>query len=66
VSPTLNPSALVYKLQTPIVLHKGDTLDVELETPTANFIDDSASPPAPILPNYQLGVSFAGYATIED
>jgi hypothetical protein len=60
VCPTITP-AQVYSLRRPIVLHPGDVLDLQAEVP-GGF---ASSAPATILPTYQFGVSFTGYAIVE-
>jgi hypothetical protein len=59
VCPTITP-AQVYRLKRPIVLHPGDVLDIQAEVP-GGFLSGQTT----ILPTYQFGVSFTGYAIIE-
>lgn len=57
VCPTITP-ALVYKFPQPITLAPGDTLDVELQTERANVV-------AGVEQQYNVGLSFCGFAAIE-
>lgn len=61
VAPTIGPAA-VHKLEDPIVLGQGDSLDVELQVPLGSAIPTDL---AEDLPTYQIGVSALGYAMIE-
>ena len=59
VCPTITP-AIVYELPVPITLHKGEHIELEFQVPWGAVIDSSY-----VFANYQIGVSFAGYAAIK-
>lgn len=61
VSPTMTP-ALVKKLAEPIWLGPGEGLQVELEAPDPIIDSDDTE----VRPFYNVGVSFCGYAIVED
>jgi len=58
VCPTLTP-ALVYRLPEPITLHKGDHLEVEMQSPGGRTFGQNN-----VFSIYQMGIGFAGYAAI--
>lgn len=62
VMPTITP-AQVFPLDPPITLGPGDTLDVEVRTPSS--VANIGSPPQTMTPTYRFGVSFTGWAAIE-
>lgn len=63
VCPTITP-AQVFRFDKPIVLGPGEELEVEMQVPTGVQLTPG-SPSTLVQPNYQIGLSMAGYATIE-
>jgi hypothetical protein len=60
VCPTITP-AMVYELPKPITLHKGEHIELEFQVPWGHVTSASAY----VFSNYQIGVSFCGYAAIK-
>lgn len=63
VCPTITP-AQVFRFDKPIVLGPGEELEVELQVPSGVELSPG-SPSTLVRPNYQIGLSMAGYVTIE-
>ncbi len=61
VTPTQNNCAFVHKFADPFIIGPGDGMEVGLQAPAARTVND-----VPILGPYNVGVSFLGYACVED
>lgn len=63
VCPTITP-AQVHRFDVPIVLGPGEELEVQLQAPVGRELTPG-SPSTLVQPNYLVGLSMAGYITIE-
>lgn len=66
VTPTMNNAGLVHKWEQPFELGPGEYMEVSLQAPPTRSFAFGQNPPVQVDPIYNVGVSFLGYAVVED
>lgn len=64
VTPTMNNAGMVHKWEQPFELGPGEYMEVSLQAPPPRTMDFDG--PTTVNPIYNVGVSFLGYAVVED